>query len=204
MFFGIFSRNPKKNMEIPKFPQKTPKSEHMETFQNYSAEIPKNFWQFWISMCFLGFSAEIQKNTWKFLDFHKKSKKHMEIFGFSAEIPKTQAKNLDFQRNPKKHMEILDFQQKSKKTQGIFWKFNRNPKKHMEFFGFSTEIQKNTWKSKISKKFLVRPIVLEILHFLKFWYVVTTGSPLFKKLLIKSLYRIISGHVFRIRDLIDF
>ena len=60
------------------------------------------------------------------------------------------------------------------------------------------------------QKFLVRPIVLEILDFfeildfLKFWYVVTTESPLFNKLLIKSLYKIISGHVFRIRDLIDF
>ena len=45
---------------------------------------------------------------------------------------------------------------------------------------------------------------LVILDFLKSWYVVTTESPLFNKLLIKSLYKIISGHVFRIRDLIDF
>ena len=44
----------------------------------------------------------------------------------------------------------------------------------------------------------------EIFEFLKSWYVVTTESRLFNKLLIKSLYKIISGHVFRIRDLIDF
>ena len=33
---------------------------------------------------------------------------------------------------------------------------------------------------------------------------VTTESSLFNKLLTKGLYKIISGHVLRIRDLIDF
>ena len=142
-------------------------------------------------MDIFGFSAEIQKNTWTFLDFQQKSKKthghfwifsrnpkkHMEIFGFSAEIQKTHRNFWIFRRNPKK-------------AHGHFWIFSRNPKEHMEIQNF--------------QKFLVRPIILEILEFLKFWYVVTTESPLFKKLLIKSLYKVISGHVFRIRDLIDF
>ena len=94
----------------------------------------------------------------------------------------------------------------------------------MEIFGFSAEIPKNTWKfldfQQKSKKTHGHPkfakvfgapnsfgnlgFFLEILDFLKFWYVVTTESPLFNKLLIKSLYKIMSGHVFRIRDLIDF
>ena len=62
----------------------------------------------------------------------------MEIFGFSAEIQENTWKFLDFQQKSKKNTwKFLDFQQKSKK--------------HMEIQNF--------------QKFLVRPIVLEILDF---------------------------------------
>ena len=74
---------------------------------------------------------------------------------------------------------FLDFQQKSKNT----WKildFSRN-QQNMEIQNF--------------QKFLVHPIGLEmwvffkeILEFLKFWYVVTTKSPLVNKLVLKNLY----------------
>ena len=103
------------------------------------------------------------------------------LFGISAENPKMSMCFLDFFGTSKKTHAILDFQQESKK---------------MEIQNF--------------QKFFARPIVLELLDvldfldFLKFWSVVTTKSPLLNKLLIKSLYRIRSGHVFRIRDLIDF
>ena len=81
----------------------------------------------------------------------------------------------------------------------------------MEIFGFSAEIQKKHMEIQNFQEVFGAPnsfgsfgFFFEILDFLKFWYVVTTESPLFKKLLIKSLYKIISGHAFRIRDLIDF
>ena len=134
-----------------------------------------------------------------FLDFQQKSKKHMEIFGFSAEIQKNPWKFFEFSAEIQKkaHGNFWIFNRNPpKKKHGNFWILSRNPKKHMEIQNFP--------------KFCVHPIVLEILDlleildFLKFWYVVTTDSPLFNKLLRKSLYKIISGHVFRIRDLIDF
>ena len=166
-----------------------------------------------------GFAAEIQKKTWKFLDFQQKSKKtHGKFLDFQQRSKKTHGKFWIFSRNPKKHMENFGFSAEiPKNTWKIFGFSAEIQKKHMENFGFSAEIQKKTWKifgfsAEIQKnmeiqnfqKFLVRPIVLEILDFLKFWYLVTTESSLFNTLLTKGLHKIISGHVFRIRDLIDF
>ena len=81
-----------------------------------------------------------------------------------------------FSRNPKKHMELFDFQQKSETTHGIFWIL-----KFPKVLGVPTSLN-------------ILEIV-EILDFLRFWYVVTTKSPLVNKLVVNSLYSIISGHV---------
>ena len=82
--FWIFSRNPKKHMEIFGFSAEIQKKhgnfwifsrnpkKHMEIF-GFSAEIPKNTWTF------LDFQQKSKKNTWKFLDFQQKSKKTFKI-----------------------------------------------------------------------------------------------------------------------------
>ena len=114
-------------------------------------------------------------------------KKLLEFFDFHVFFG-------SFSRNPKKTWRFLDFQQKSKKTHGKFWIFSRNQKNTWTFFGFFSGNPKNHMEIKNFQKFLGRPIFLEILDFLKildffkFMYVVTTESPLFNKLLIKSLY----------------
>ena len=80
--FWIFSRNPKKHMDI----------------FGFSAEIQKNTWKFLDfqqkskkHMEIFGFSEEIQKNTWKFLDSQQKSKKNTwksKISGKKSQISK--------------------------------------------------------------------------------------------------------------------
>ena len=106
---------------------------------------PKNFWKFWISMCFLDFQQKSKKTHGHFWIFSRNPKKHMDIFGFSAEIQKNTWTFLDFQQKSKKHMDIFGFSAEIQKTHGHFWIFSRNPK---ETHG-NPKIPK---KSKISEK----------------------------------------------------